>query len=116
MAMMRSMWPRWAAMIGLVALATACKESGRGSASGDISRNWTPPQQETFMGVRAADVKAAIVARLAGKPPAPVSDSEWKHVERLYETFNQSLLWLDDKGVEQPRVSALLKVLASADS
>src|SRR6185437_13637967 len=48
--------------------------------------------------------------------PAPVTDDEWKHVKKLYATFNQSLLWLDDKGVHQPRVSALLNALADADS
>ena len=86
------------------------------SANGEISRNWT----------------AAAAGRLHGRarrrgegcdsegawPPSPPrrSATTWKHVKKLYGSFNQSLLWLDDKGVHQPRVSALLHTLANADS
>ena len=107
---------RWAATVVaavLVVSAGACK---RGRANGDVSRTWQPPQKQSFMGVPAAEAKAAIQTRLAGQPPAPVSKDEWKHVQRLYASFNQTLLWLDDKGVEHPRVAALLQALASADS
>jgi murein L,D-transpeptidase YcbB/YkuD len=61
-------------------------------------------------------VHAAIATRLAGPAPAPLSDDQWTHVKRLYATFNQRLLWLDDEGVHQPRVKALLMALAAADS
>ncbi|HEY9229002.1 MAG TPA: L,D-transpeptidase family protein [Gemmatimonadaceae bacterium] len=100
----------------LFVLAIACDGGKGGRASGDVSRNWTPPRLESLLGVKAADAKAAIQARLAGKPPAPIPEEGWKHVQTLYEEFDQSLLWLDDKGVEQPRVGALLRALASADS
>lgn len=39
-----------------------------------------------------------------------------EHVKKLYSTFGQQLLWLDDKGVHQPRVEALLNTIAEADS
>jgi murein L,D-transpeptidase YcbB/YkuD len=107
-------WMRWTILVATVATATACKKGGE--AGGEVSRNWLPPEQESFMGVPAAEVKAALQARLAGKAPAPMPEDEWKHVKRLYNTFNQTLLWLDDKGVEQPRVKALLNMLAAADS
>jgi murein L,D-transpeptidase YcbB/YkuD len=102
-----------------VALATlaslsACKKTR--SSGGEVSRNWRPPEQETTMGVPAAEVKSAIQVRLAAKAPTPIADADWKRVQTLYAAFNQSLLWLDDKGVEQPRVAALLRALASADS
>ncbi len=94
---------------------TACKNKSR-QAGGEISRNWMPATAEVVMGVPAAEAKTAIQARLAAKPPAPLGDDEWKHVKKLYSTFNHSLLWLDDKGVQQPRVVALLNTLAAADS
>src|ERR1043165_3610897 len=94
---------------------TACKNKSR-QAGGEISRTWPPPAAEVVMGVPAAEAKTAIQARLAAKPPAPLGDDEWKHVKKLYSTFNQTLLWLDDKGVQQPRVVALLNTLAAADS
>ncbi len=92
----------------------ACKKENR--AAGEVSRNWMPVQQQQYMGVNAAEVQAAIKSRLAGAPPQPVSADEWKHVKSLYTRFNQTLLWLDDKGVHQPRVSALLNAIANADS
>ena len=93
---------------------SACKS--RHQAGGEVSRNWTPPAAEVIRGVPAAEAKAAIQTRLAGNPPAPLGADEWKHVKKLYGTFNQSLLWLDDEGTQQPRVSALLTALAAADS
>jgi L,D-transpeptidase YcbB len=105
------------AAIGSLTAAAAiagCKRSEH--ASGDISRNWLPAKQNAYMGVPAAEVQAAIQRRLAAPAPSPVTDDQWKHVQKLYATFNQSLLWLDDKGVHQPRVSALLNALADADS
>jgi murein L,D-transpeptidase YcbB/YkuD len=106
------------AAIGLVVIAgtgaSACKKSK--SANGEVSRNWTPPQQEQYMGVPAAEVQGAIRTRLAAAPPPPVTADEWKHVKKLYATFNEGLLWVDDKGMHHPRVSAMLNALASADS
>src|SRR5690242_17450408 len=92
----------------------ACKKANR--AAGEVSRNWMPAQQQAYMGVAASDVQAAIKARLAAAPPASVTADEWKHVKSLYMRFNQNLLWLDDNGVHQPRVSALLNAIANADS
>ena len=56
------------------------------------------------------------ITRTLALPAAPATDDQWKHVKRLYTAFNQQLLWLDDKGVHQPRVSALLTTIAGADS
>ena len=105
------------ATIGALVAATAfsaCKKTGH--ANGEVSRNWLPAKQDQTLGVPAADIQAAIQTRLAGAPPAPVTADQWKHVKQLYATFDQNLLWLDDKGVHQPRVGALLNALASADS
>jgi len=99
-----------------VAALGACKNSRSGTANGEISRNWTPAQQDTYMGVPAAEVKTALQKALTSKPDPKISDDVWKHVKKLYGSFNQTLLWLDDKGVHQPRVSALLQTLANADS
>jgi murein L,D-transpeptidase YcbB/YkuD len=96
------------------AAVASCKKSR--SANGDISRNWTPPQQEAYLGVPAAEAQAAVVKRLEADAPAGVSDDDWKHVKKLYKQFNQQLLWLDEKGAHEARVQALLNTLAGADS
>jgi len=98
----------------LFAGSIGCKKLA--SANGEISRNWTPPAQDVVMDVPIATIKAAIQKRLTTAPPAQVSADQWKHTKRLYTAFGQSLLWLDAKGVHQPRVSALLNAIASADS
>lgn len=107
---------RLAAIAGALTIGAlaACKKTR--SAGGEVSRNWVPAKQDTYMGVAAADVAPAMTQRLAAKPPAPVTDDQWKHVKKLYSTYSNQLLWLDDKGVHQPRVEALLNTLASADS
>jgi murein L,D-transpeptidase YcbB/YkuD len=108
---------RLATLVALTAAVAlgACKTRSR-SANGEVSRNWLPPKQDTYMGVPAAEVSSAIQTRLAAAAPASVNADQWKHVKKLYATFNQSLLWLDDKGVHQPRVTALLTAVSNADS
>jgi murein L,D-transpeptidase YcbB/YkuD len=101
-------------VIAALAAVAGCKHTSE--SNGEVSRNWTPSQQDTYMGVPAAQVQAAIRQRLDSQPPAPVQADSWKHVKGLYARFGDNLLWLDDKGVHQPRVSALLNVLAGADS
>jgi murein L,D-transpeptidase YcbB/YkuD len=101
------------ALVGMTTFA-ACKKSQ--SANGDVSRNWTPSQLDSYLGVPAAEAKAAIAQRLSADPPAGVTADEWKHVKKLYSVFGQQLLWLDDQGVHQPRVEALLNTIAGADS
>jgi murein L,D-transpeptidase YcbB/YkuD len=92
----------------------ACKRVRH--ADGAITRNWMPTQQDTYLGVPAAAVREAIVKRLAAAPPSAVTADHWRHVKSLYGTFSNNLLWLDENGAHQPRVSALLNAVADADS
>ena len=102
------------ALIALSATIAGCKHSSQ--SNGEVSRNWTPVRQDAYLGVPAAEVQSAIQQRLDSQPPAPIEADTWKHVKRLYARFDDNLLWLNDKGVHQPRVSALLNGLAGADS
>jgi murein L,D-transpeptidase YcbB/YkuD len=102
-----------AALCSIAALG-ACKKVE--SANGEVSRNWTPPAPDAVMDVPPDAIAAALKKRLADGAPPSVTADEWKHTKRLYSTFNNTLLWLDNKGVHQQRVSALLNTLANADS
>ncbi len=93
---------------------SGCKQGGR--ASGEVSRNWQPPQQAEYLGVPAATVHEAIQKRLSDSAPPPVTADVWKHVKKLYAAFGENLLWLNDRGVHEPRVAALLNTVANADS
>ena len=55
-------------------------------ADGEVSRNWTPPQQEQYMGVPAAEVQAAIQRRL-GRGAADAGDG--RRVEARQEALRQ---------------------------
>jgi L,D-transpeptidase YcbB len=101
-------------MIAAAAAIAGCKNSN--ASSGEVSRNWAPVRQDAYMGVPAAEVQAAIKQRLAADAPNGVRSDSWKHVRGLYARFGDNLLWLDDKGVHQPRVAALLNGLAGSDS
>jgi hypothetical protein len=76
--------------------ASACKKAR--NANGDVSRNWTPPQQEQYMGVPAVEVQGAIRTRLASAPPPPVPPTSGSTSETLCH-LNQGFLWVDDKGM-----------------
>lgn len=105
------------ALAGAVVVSTAgCRGRHEGTSSGDISRNWTPPAPSGIKGVPASDVSSAILKRLDGQAPAPLNADQWKHVKRLYKTFNGVPLWLDNAGLAQPRTKQLLSSLAAADS
>jgi murein L,D-transpeptidase YcbB/YkuD len=102
-----------AALCSIAALG-ACKKVK--TASGEVSRNWTPPAPDVVMDVPPDQISAALTKRLADGPPGAITPDHWKHTKKLYSTFNNTLLWLDKKGVHQDRVSALLTTLANADS
>ena len=67
-----------------------------------------PPKQESTWACRRPMCRPRFSAGSPRAPPAPVTADQWKHVKQLYAAFDQNLLWLDDKGVHQPRVAALL--------
>jgi len=97
-----------------IAVLGACKKAK--SANGEVSRNWAPPAPDAVMDVPPEAISAALTKRLADGAPQSVTADQWKHTKKLYTTFNKSLLWLDNNGVHQARVSALLNTLANADS
>jgi murein L,D-transpeptidase YcbB/YkuD len=103
-----------AAAVILCAAVGACDR--KGEAAGEVTRNWKPVEESGFKGVPAESLLSAVQQRLEGKPPAPVTDDQWRHVKKLYKTFPTGPLWLDDNGVAQPRGGDLLRALASADS
>src|SRR5262249_13172246 len=110
----KSLWLMTAAAICSIAALGGCKKVR--TASGEVSRNWTPPAPDVVMDVSADDISAALTKRLADGAPRSVTADQWKHTKKLYTTFNKTLLWLDKNGVHQARVSALLNTIANADS
>jgi murein L,D-transpeptidase YcbB/YkuD len=103
-----------AAVIAAMVFVGACDT--RRESAGEVSRNWKPVETSGVMGVPVESLLSAVQLRLNAQPPTPVSEDQWKHIKKLYKTFPSGPLWLDSKGMAQPRGGALLRALAAADS
>jgi len=110
-----------ALFLGLTALA-ACNTHEpkvarhRGLVLPPVDKSWRPESVTTVRGVPADSIRAAIVRRLAAKPPAPLAGTAWKRTAELYGKYADSPLWLDAQGVRGERTAALLQAVAAADS
>lgn len=86
------------------------------SAGGEVARaGWTPAVTAAFTGVDAAEVKSAVARQLAAAKPEELTADQWRRVQRLYKQYGQQPLWLDERGIDDRRATALLKALVSAD-
>ncbi len=87
-----------------------------GSAGGEVARAaWAPAAVAAFTGVPAAEVKSAVARQLAAAKPEELTADQWRRVTRLYKQYGQQPLWLDDRGIDDRRATALLRALVSAD-
>jgi murein L,D-transpeptidase YcbB/YkuD len=98
-----------------MALAAGCSREKSSTSDGDIVGNWQP-QSSGVANIPVAEIRSAVDQRLAGEPPAPVEEDQWRHVKSLYKQFPQGPLWFSKDGLDKPRVGALLKALAPAHS
>ena len=72
---------------------------------------WSPATLTAVQGVPIADLKAAIVKRLAEKAPAGVDDDAWHHTQALYKSLGETPLWLTSDGLAKDRAAALTKAV-----
>ncbi len=103
------------AMATLV-VAVACKGWHSGEAGGEIAQTWTPSGASLALNIPTAAVSAAIQAKLAGAPPAPLSKDTWGHAQRLYNNYKNAPLWLTGDGLEKTRAGALMLALADGST
>jgi L,D-transpeptidase YcbB len=98
-------------------LCVACNRTDRDRQheAGGAVAVWSPPAVDEIRGVPIAAVREAVGRRVAGARPAPLDQDQWRHVRVLYRGFGQGPLWLDAKGADEERVSALLRAVVSAD-
>lgn len=110
------------ALLLFVAALAACKSPEpkvarhRGLVLPPVDKGWAPESVTTVRGVPADSIRAAIVKRLAAKPPSPLSAVAWKRTASLYGKYGDSPLWLDSQGLRGGRTAALLQAIAAADS
>ncbi|HET7456523.1 MAG TPA: L,D-transpeptidase family protein [Gemmatimonadaceae bacterium] len=108
-----------AGLLVVAILATgACKRDERGgddAGRAPAADPWSPSAPSAVRGVPIADVRQAIVGRLAADRPQPLDADQWRHAKALYQRYGGGPLWLDKDGTNEGRARALLRALADAD-
>jgi murein L,D-transpeptidase YcbB/YkuD len=107
-------------LIPALALA-ACSsgDSSKGSAAaGEVTTSaaWSPSSLTAVNGVPVAALRTAIGARLAGARPATVTEDAWWHTKRLYARYQQTPLWLEEKGLAKDRAGALTDAVLAVNA
>lgn len=62
------------------------------------------------------DIRTEIQRQLAGQRPREISIDRWRHVRRLYQSYNGGALWMDTDGPNKPRTNALLRAIVNANT
>lgn len=68
---------------------------------------WSPATLTNVQGVPIADLKTALVQRLAGAAPDGVDKAAWHHTQALYKSLGETPLWLTSDGVAKDRAKAV---------
>ncbi|HEU4565685.1 MAG TPA: L,D-transpeptidase family protein [Gemmatimonadaceae bacterium] len=116
----RAAWRRLAALAAVALLATAACDRERatagasdGALDGAVSETWSPDGLEHVRDVPVNAIEGAIAARLErGARPKGLDDRDWKRVLRLYETYGNRPLWLEEDG-DSERADQLIDALAA---
>ena len=85
-------------------------------SGGEVTRSWNPPAVTAVQGVPAATLRSAIQQRLGGAKPQGFNDDHWAHAKKLYKSYGQSPLWMNEDGLITQRVQALTTAMLDADS
>jgi hypothetical protein len=104
----------------LSVLSTGCDRFGRDpqrtESAGEIDRSFEPARIKSIKGVPAAEVRTAIDKRLDGGRPKPITETQWGHAKKLYESYDGNPLWLDGDGLRERRSKTLMTALLNADA
>jgi L,D-transpeptidase YcbB len=102
------------AAAAVIALSIACGDRRTEVSGGDI--DWEPENSRRLAGVDAAQVREALAERIKADPPDGVTKHSWEDVQKLYERFGGTPLWLDSRGMNEQRTKALLRAAVDAST
>jgi murein L,D-transpeptidase YcbB/YkuD len=98
-------------LLATISLAACAKEgSAKARKVSRFHRHpaiWAPATLTAVQGVPIADLKTALAARLAAKPPEGVDMDDWRHTQALYKSLGQTPLWFTSDGLAKDRAGAL---------
>ena len=98
---------------GAALVLASCGRDGSVHSAGDVLRSWNPNALKEVRGVPVATLRTEIQRELKTKP-APATDDQWMHVNRLYKAYQASPLWFDGDGLIKDRADALVDALVNA--
>ena len=101
--------------IALLCATSACGRGESKNSGGEVSRVWQPVQAGAIAGVSMDDIRAAIQHDLTGPRPHEISAERWRHVRRLYQSYNDGALWMETDGPNKPRTNALIRAIVNAN-
>lgn len=92
------------------------KDVRKNESGGELDNSFEPAKIKSVKGVAVAEVRSAIVKRLTQPRPKPISEVQWKHAKKLYETYAGNPIWLDGDGLRERRTKTLMTALLNADA
>ena len=92
--------------------ASATRDEAGGAVADDVAESWSPNGLKEVRGIPVERLRATIAARLAGDRPRGLDAKDWSRVQRLYETYGNTPLWLE-KDADSRRADQLIDALAT---
>lgn len=103
-----------ATAVAAVIIASAAVPRGEAPGPRSPGPAWALARRDTILGVDAVIVAAAIRDCLARRHPAHFPVEHWRHAQRLYGAYGNVPLWFKAEGLNEKRVTALVKALIDA--
>jgi murein L,D-transpeptidase YcbB/YkuD len=105
-----------AVLLGALVMAAGC---GVPALRPDLwirPRAWALSGPDSVLGVDSSAVAVAIRRWLAGERPPRLPVAHWEHIRRLYGAYGNTSLWFRARGLNDRRVTGLVKALVEANT
>ena len=104
------------AALGALMLVAACeKKVEEQKAGGEVSRSWNPAALTAVENIPIDAIRSELQAQLATRPEK-IGEEAWEHTQRLYKSFDNAPLWVDEDGLIERRARATVDALVNASS
>lgn len=101
--------------VAVIAVFSACSRGDGGAdTEAETAQAWAPEQLTSVNGVPAADIVAAMDARLGEQAPPTIDRGQWTRTKALYKAYGTKPLWLTAGGLHEKRTRALTDAILAA--
>ena len=104
------------AALGALMLVAACeKQVEEQKVGGEVSRSWNPAALTAVENIPIDAIRSELQAQLARRPEQ-IGEEAWEHTKRLYKSYDNAPLWVDEDGLIEKRARATVDALVNATS